>query len=239
MNIIILLCFIIFITYVLICCILAYYFLKHRTTIWNKTFIDLLNICEYFECPIHSVFWIPNIIPTSDNCSLCKQELYENGMNIKQLDTLAQVYKLFKQIDKTCICQNKYNLSIEYGMFLWLLEGSIKDYEMIKDERAEVYYKLKETYNTLNKKINPLNENISIQLENIIHLETNIELCNQINNNIKNIFKKNDKLASSEQINEPIHESIIYINSQYLLALFIDINKFINLLNIHFNLYLE
>jgi len=160
-------------------------------------------------------------------------------MNIKQLDTLSQVYKLFKQIDKTCICQNKYNLSIEYGMFLWLLEGSIKDYEMIKEERAEVYYKLKETYNTLNKKINPLNENISIQLENIIHLETNIELCNQINNNIKNIFKKNDKLASSEQINEPIHKPIIYINSQYLLALFIDINKFINLLNIHFNLYLE
>ena len=224
MDIVILLCLIIFITYVGICCILAYYFLKHRA-IWNKIFIDLSTLCEYFECPIHSVFWIPNIIPTSDNCSLCKQELYENGLNIKQLDTLAQVYKLFKQIDKTCICQNKYNLSIEYDMLLWLLEGSIKDYEMIKEERAEVYYKLKETYNILKENHSSDAENTSIQLENIIHLESNIELCNQIIKNIKNIF------TTSEQT--------ISINSKYLLALFIDIKQFIELLTIQLTCYLE
>ena len=41
---------------------------------------SIFRFCEYFECPIHSVFWIPNIIPTSDNCSLCKQELYEKAL---------------------------------------------------------------------------------------------------------------------------------------------------------------
>jgi hypothetical protein len=243
MNIVILLCLIIFITYVAICCILAYYFLKHRTTIWNKCFIDLTNICEYFECPIHSLFWIPNIILTRDNCSLCKQELQENATHIKQLDTLASIYKLFKQIDKTCISQNKNhtnnknnknnksnknNLLTEYEMFLWLLEGSIKDYEMIAAERSEVYYKLKDTYNTLNENHSSNSETRHIQLEHITQLEHNIELCNQINKNIKKLF-----LNSSEFI------QVDDILSQYLLALFIDINQFIQLLNIHFNLFLE
>lgn len=230
MNIVILLCLIIFITYVAICSILAYYFLKHRTTIWNKTFIDLMNICEYFECPIHSIFWIPNIVLTRDNCSLCKQELLENDQHIKQLNILASVYKLFKQIDKSIICQNKNNLSIDYNMFQWLLEGSIKDYEMIKAERADVYYKLKETYNTLKENHSSNSETRHIQLEHITQLEHNIELCNQINNKIKNIFQ------NSENITDTV---VISINSQYLLALFIDINQFIQLLNIHFNLLLE
>ena len=152
-------------------------------------------------------------------------------MNIKQLDTLASVYKLFKQIDKSIICQNKNNLSIDYNMFQWLLEGSIKDYEMIKAERADVYYKLKETYNIM--KENKLDGNTEIGLEHIIQLETNIELCNQINNNIKNIFQKTDGILGQTS------EQKITVNSQYLLALFIDINQFIRLLGINFNMLLE
>jgi len=188
-----------------------------------------MNICEYFECPIHSIFWIPNIVLTRDNCSLCKQESLEAEQHIKQLETLALIYKLFKQIDKTCISKN--NLLTEYEMFLWLLEGSIKDYEMIKAERAEVYYKLKETYNIM--KENTLDCKTEIGLEHITQLETNIELCNQINNNIKNIFQKTEGILGQTS------EQKITVASQYLLALFIDINEFIRLLNIHFNLLLE
>jgi tetrahydrodipicolinate N-succinyltransferase len=135
------------------------------------------------------------------------------------------VYKLFKQIDKSTICKNKYNLENDYDMLIWLLEGTIKDYEMIKAERSEVYYRLRETYNTLTEKDICKTENTFINLENIINLENNVELCNKINNNIKNIFQQYDNMKS--------------INSHYMLALFIDINKYIRLLNIHFTLYLE
>jgi hypothetical protein len=233
MNIIILLCFVIFITYLLICCILAYYFLKHRN-IWNKTF-DSFNILNYFECPIHSIFWIPikdkenSIENSSDNsfsCLQCKQEEIDNQIYLQELQTLSSVYKLFKEIDKTYICQyenevkNKVNL---YDMFNWLLKGSIRDYEIIKDERAEVYYKLKETYEktqviSLSLSNHSSNTENNIPLENISYIENNIELCNKIIN-INDIYKKN----------------IIDTKSQYLFALFNDIDEYIKQINIKFN----
>ena len=112
-------------------------------------------------------------------------------------------------------------------MFLWLLEGSIKDYEIIKDERADVYYKLKETYATTmgQPSSNSLvkhssnTENI-LSLENISYLENNIELCSKI----ITIFRENG-----------FGEGIGKIKSHYLFALMTDIYEYIRQINLLFN----
>ena len=252
MNIVILLCFAIFIIYFAICCILAYYFIKHRN-IWNKTFsfIDSFNIfdsVDNFDCPIHRIFWIPNIITENKkdftidsandftidciiDCVICKEEENNNKIYLQELQTLSSVYKLFKEIDKKCIPQNaikenKHNLQETWHMFIWLLEGSIKDYEMIKDERSNIYYKLKETYETtvFQPSSNSLEENHSsnteniLSLENISYLENNIELCNTIITILKN--------------NKPSENGFGEIKSHYLFALFYDIDEYIKKINL-------
>jgi len=261
MNIVIILCFAIFIIYFAICGILAYYFIKHRT-IWNKTFEfeNIFNYIEYFECPIHSIFWIPNFITENKidykmdykmdckmnckmdckmDCVICKEEENNNKIYLQELQTLSSIYKLFIQIDKNCIPQNaskenKYNLQDTWHMFLWLLKGSIKDYEIIKDESAEVYYKLKETYETtvVQPSSNALEENNSsnteniLSLENISYLENNIELCNTI----INIFKDNRFGENGFRVN-----GFGEIKSNYLFALFYDIDEYIKKINLLFN----
>jgi len=234
MNIVILLCFVIFIIYFAICGILAYYFIKHRN-IWNKTFgfgnlFDYIDYIEYFACPIHSIFWIPNILMVNKakmDCAICQEEENDNKIYLQELQTLSSVYKLFKEIDKKCIPQNANGLQDTWNMFLWLLEGSIKDYEIIKDERADVYYKLKETYATTmgQPSSNSLvkhssnTENI-LSLENISYLENNIELCSKI----ITIFRENG-----------FGEGIGKIKSHYLFALMTDVDEYIRQINLLFN----
>jgi len=263
MNIVILLCFAIFIIYFAICGILAYYFIKHRN-IWNKTFpfIDSFNIfdsVDYFDCPIHRIFWIPNFITENKkdfakdfaidsvkDCAICKEEENNNKIYLQELQTLSSVYKLFKEIDKKCIPQNarkenKYNLQDNWNMFIWLLEGSIKDYEMIKDERADVYYKLKETYETtvIQPPSNFLEENhssnteniLSLSLENISYLENNMELCNKI----ITIFKENRFGENGFRVNGFRENEFGEIKSNYLFALFYDIDDYIKKINLLFN----
>lgn len=239
MNIVILLCFVIFIIYFAICGILAYYFIKHRN-IWNKTFgfaklfdyIDYIDYFEYFDCPIHSIFWIPNILmvnKTKMDCAICKEEENDNKIYLQELQTLSSVYKLFKEIDKKCIPQNANGLQDSWNMFLWLLEGSIKDYEIIKDERADVYYKLKETYEntvpTTLEKHSSNTENI-LSLENISYLENNIELCNKI----ITIFRENR--IKQNRIDE---NGLGKIKSHYIFALMTDIDEYIRQINLLFN----
>jgi hypothetical protein len=258
MNIVILLCFAIFIIYFAICGILAYYFIKHRN-IWNKTFpfIDSFNIfdsVDNFECPIHRLLWIPNLITenTKDSvkdsaidsikdCAICKEEENNNKIYLQELQTLSSVYKLFKEIDKKCIPQNtrkenKHNLQETWNMFIWLLEGSIKDYEMIKDEHPDVYYKLKETYETtvFQPSSNSLKENhssnteniLSLSLENISYLENNIELCTKIITILKNNVFGENGFRENE---------FCEIKSNYLFALFYDIDEYIRQINLLFN----
>ena len=174
----------------MICCILAYYFFKHRN-LWQQCFNininNILDILQYFECPKHSLFWIPNIIPIAINCSSCKIETHENTIFHKQLETLGNIYSLFKQID-TNVLTSLETCDWQYKMFIWLLESSIKDYEMIKNESNDIYYKLKKTYLETNNITNNITDNITdcekynnpIDIENIPYLENNIQLFDKI-----------------------------------------------------------
>jgi hypothetical protein len=209
MDIVILLCLVIFITYISISCILAYYFFKHRN-IWNKCFeINIQHLLEYFECPVHALFWIPNIIPTSDNCSICKNEENENAHYAKQLETLGTVYTLFKQLDNS--------VSSKHKMFMWLIEGSIKDYEMIKNAQNNIYYKLKETYieTSNHKHTNELDSIDILEVENITYLENNIETLGEIIKCIERYIK--------EYIYADTADTNVANECNYLTTLFIDI----------------
>ena len=206
MDIVILLCLVIFIIYISISCILAYYFFKHRN-IWNKCFeINIQHLLEYFECPVHALFWIPNIIPISDNCSTCKNKENENTHFAKQLETLGTVYTLFKQLDASYSSNDK--------MLMWLIKGSINDYEMIKNERIDVYYKLKETYieTSNHKHTNELDSIDILEVENITYLENNIETLGEIIKCIEEYIKEYTNTNTD-----------IIIHCNYLMALFIDI----------------
>jgi hypothetical protein len=236
MEIVMLLCLIIFITYLCICFILAYYFLQHRN-IWNKIF-NYLNFSflyiENIECPIHNILANPvpelanKVLPWDSgdsgygedgkaNCTLCKKEIEDKQIYAKEIEMLSCIYKLFKEIDKTCIYENAnayaYANANAYTMYLWLMEGSIKDYETIKNERATVYYKLKDTFAKLNENHSSITNNIP--LENISYLENNIEIYKKIID-MNNIYKKN----------------IIDIKSHYLFALFNDIDDYVKQCNV-------
>lgn len=229
MNIVIVLCFVIFIIYFAICCILAYYFIKHRN-IWNKTFaklFDYIEYIEYIECPVHNIFLIPNFLMVNKtDCSICKEEENNNKIYLEELQTLSSVYKLFKEIDKKCIPQNADGLQNLWNMFIWLLEGSIKDYEIIKDERADVYYKLKETYeNTVTTSSDNHSSNTrNIQsLENISYIENNIEIYNKIINILKD--NRFGEIGFGEI-------GFWEIKSHYLFALMTDIDEYVRQINL-------
>lgn len=233
MNIVIFLCFTIFIIYFLICFILGYYFIKHRN-IWNKTF-EIENLFYYFEyikCSLHSILWIPDILQINKNkdCKICKKEENDNKdknkIYLHKLQNLMYIYKLLNEIDTNFIPSNKNDLLRTLNMLIWLLEGSIKDYNIIKNEKADIYYKLKETYKNTTSILSNYNssntENI-LSLENISYIENNIELCNKIIENCNtNLFCKKTNFNDE-------------FTSYYLFALFYDINEFIKNINLLFN----
>ena len=240
MNIVILLCLVIFITYIMICCILAYYFFKHRN-IWNQLFdmknINIYHLLEYFECPKHSIFWIPNIIHTSINCSSCKEELYENELFHQQLEILGIVYSLFKQID-TSVLTSLEQCEWQYKMFLWLLEGSIKDYEMIKNESNDIYYKLKNTYLetnniTNNENINP-KYNKQMDIEILPYLENNIQIFDKIITCIEAYY---NKIYSNTACSNNILAKDILAN--YIFTLLMEISNYARITNINHNLHIK
>lgn len=229
MDLVVLLCLVIFITYVLISCILAYYFFRHRN-IWNITF-ENIHLLEYFECPIHSIFWIPHIIQTPENCSICKSELNTQIMNLrkKELETIAEIYSLLKTID-TNILKNtlKNKLMQQYKMYIWLIQGTIKDYELVKTAEYNIYEKLKTTYiETTNHSgvdnLNLLDLNLELDLENITYLEYNIDVCNRIIASIDEYLKYLENHNNKNEQNECI--------GGYIFTLFLDILEYTKILN--------
>ena len=203
----------------------------------NKVFNELYNniknfnniFIEYFKCPVHSILscnMFNNFTQISyDNiykCMLCSQELKDLTIYKYEFKKLNRIYNLFKQIDKTNLYYNSsynityYNLIQYYNMLLWLLENSIKDYDIIKDETIDIYYKLQDTYKHINNENYTENYN-TINVENIIYIENNIELCKQI------MYILN--------LNNTTFDTFFMFKSYYLFALFNDINKFIKQIN--------
>ena len=175
---------IILITYLAIASLLGYYYIKHRD-IWYSMF----NV---------SLFW--------DNDESIK---LEGDIYLEQVKVLSNIYKLFKQID-----ENNFILGCNYfdkifKMLQWFLEGSITNYEIIKNENSNIYYQLKELYITQNNIL--LSSKTNLQIEQIDIYEYNIGI-------IKNILQEIQNSTSS----------ITKFNSHYIISLLNDILFYCN-----------
>jgi len=239
MLLIIILCLIILLTYLGIIFYLGYIFLKDRKTfsIFQNSIIDNYNnfINAYIYCPVHSILPYDKNNINNKNikmCYLCDDNTMENGLYIRQLEILNELYGLFNRVNRDNLPEKQFR--DEFKMYLSLLEYCIKNYEYIKNEKPEIYYTLKTIYmeehniptkkgeyNT--KKPNTLYSNcddIIIDFEKFQYLENEMET-------ILKIYKCINKYVMDSYV---IGSYVMDYcdNYNYLLAFFIDISKFIN-----------
>lgn len=182
---------IILITYLAIAGLLGYYYIKHRD-IWYSMF-DM------------SLFY-----------GLEESSKFEGEIYLDQVKILSSIYKLFKQLDENNFIMGCNYFNQTFKMLKWFLEGSITNYENIKNEQSIVYYQLKDVYNTQNNisiDSYELKDNIlpNLQIEQIDIYENNIIL-------IRNIIQEIENNLSS----------ITKFHSHYLIALFNDILFYCN-----------
>jgi len=190
MDVEIIICLLVlFITYLAIAGLLGYYYIKHRN-IWFAMF----NL---------SCYWDVDMVSN------------EEDIYLEQVKILSSIYKLFKQLDENNFIMGCNYLDKNFRMFKWFLEGSISNYETIKNEQSNVYYQLKDVYTTQNTSLglNASSDNMkpNLQLEQLDIYENNIILA-------KNIIQEFEKNISS----------ITKFNSHYLIALFNDILFYCN-----------
>ena len=73
----------------------------------------------------------------------------------------------------------------------WIIEGTMKDFDRMYNEKAEFYIKLADSYDILYDKMNLKHNNTCLLLEDLVILENNIEVCDNILN-ILSIFYIDD-----------------------------------------------
>lgn len=145
---------------------------------------------------------------------------------LEQVKVLSSIYKLFKQLEENNFIIGCKYLDNNIKMFKWFLEGSITNYETIKNEQSNIYYQLKDVYTSQNKE-NKESNNQSTLTSDEVKPNCDIELLDIYENNIiiiKEIIKQINNSASS----------ITKFQSHYLIALISDILYYCNVC-IHYN----
>ena len=219
-------CIIILITYLSICALLSYYFIKKRT-IWNSLF-SLESIYNSFKelivCPEHFLIWLPFIEFENTSCSDKKKLNDDARTQIKKI--LEHIVNIMKDIsilkkNKKNINNLNNNLNNNLEKIKWVLEGTMKDFDQMYDENAIFYNNLASSYDILNDKCKK-NENYKdkdnekdnekdnslISLEDLVILENNIELCENISN-VLAIFTISEYKVLNE-IDSGYMKSLIY-----------------------------
>ena len=208
------LCIVIFITYLLICGLVAYYFIKERK-IWDSlfTYDEICNLLrESILCPIHFVLWIPGIDFENNTCSEHVLNTYKSNLKIQSI--LHIVLRNMKNISRIHNTSSIHNLSKQ----LWILEGTMKEYDRMNTENAEFYYKMSGSYDILsdsgirnNKsgdKSTDTNNPILAPLEDLVILENNIEVCETIYNILSVFIDSDYKLLN--QIESGFMKALLY-----------------------------
>ena len=204
-------CIIILITYLSICALLSYYFIKKRT-IWNSLF-SLESIYNSFKelivCPEHFLIWLPFIEFENTACSDKKKLNDDARIQIKKI--LEHIVNIMKDI--SIVKKNKKNINNNLEKIKWVLEGTMKDFDQMYDENSIFYNNLASSYDILNdkcKKNEKHNEkdNSLILLEDLVILENNIELCENISN-VLGIFSISEYKVLNE-IDSGYMKSLIY-----------------------------
>ena len=205
------LCIIIFITYLLICGLVAYYFIKKRK-IWDSlfTYDEIYNLLrESILCPIHFILWIPGIDFENNTCT--EYVLNSHKSSLKLQSILHTVLRNMKNISRIQNTSKTNNISKQ----LWILEGTMKDYERLYTETAEFYYKMSGSYDTLtgsgihnNKTEDKSTDTYLATLEDLVILENNIEVCETIYNILSVFIDSQNKLLN--QIESGFMKALLY-----------------------------
>ena len=207
-------CIIILITYLSICALLSYYFIKKRP-IWNSLF-SLESIYNSFKelivCPEHFLIWLPFIEFENTACSDKKKLNDDARIQIKKiLEHIANIMKDISFVKTNKNSKNSINNNLE--KIKWVLEGTMKDFDRMYDENSIFYNNLANSYEILNEKCKKKekdNENTDslLSLENLVILENNIEICENISN-VLSIFTISEYKVLND-IDSGYMKSLIY-----------------------------
>ena len=214
---IIALCCIIFITYISICGLLTYYFIKQRK-IWDKLFTldaisqtidDFITNCfiEMFACPEHFIIWIPNMIMENTPCVSKRKEAVTLRAKVKVLLDILKHNISILQDEKQDLYIKGARGAEALAKIKWILEGTTKEFYTVYNEPSNVYYKLIESYDILGKgnnkeekeekeekeKDNKYKDD-KLSLDDLYLLENEIEVCD----NILNIINSSDIIKTLE-----------------------------------------
>jgi hypothetical protein len=226
--IILICCITILLTYILIFCLITYYFIKYR-----EILNDLFNInniidtlIEIFVCPEHFIIYIPGIVDDNTSCIEKIKLKHENKEKIRRI--LTKINSIFKKMENIgleddSICNNtNYTDNINnITQIKWVLEGTMDNFTHMYSETADFYNKLSGSYNILNGNSNTnlekdkveANKNNLITLEKLVIIENNIEYCDSILQLLKLIDNKD-------------YETLFQIeNNNYILCLLYNLIK--------------
>lgn len=247
---IIALCCIIFITYISICGLLTYYFIKQRK-IWDKLFTldtisqtinDFITNCfiEMFACPEHFIIWIPNMIMENTPCVAKRKEAITLRAKVKVLlDTLKHNISILQDEKQDLYIKGARGASA-LAKIKWILEGTTKEFYTVYNEPSNVYYKLIESYDILGKGNNKEKieekdkehiKNNKLSLDDFYILENEIEVCDNILNYIH--FSDIIKTLEHNCYNKDSYNNKCEDGNSYILALIYDIIDCIRLKKIN------
>ena len=218
-------CIIIFVTYLAICGLLTYYFIKQRI-IWDELFsINIIwnSLRELFICPEHFIILLPFIDFENTKCVEKRQVYDDTRIKIKKvLEHIRNNIIDIRDVGDVCNIGN-YNIG-NYNIcniekIKWIIEGTVKDFDRMYDEKAEFYIKLADSYDILYDKMNlKHNSNTCLSLEDLVILENNIEVCDNILNVLSIFYEKDNN--NNDDNNNNNYKLLFQIESGYM-SLFI------------------
>jgi len=219
-------CIIIFLTYLAICGLLTYYFIKQRI-IWDELFsIDIIwnSLRELFVCPEHFIIWLPFIDFENTKCVEKRQVCDDTRIKIKKiLEHIRNNIIDIRDVGNVCnignIGNGDGNTICNIEKIKWIIEGTVKDFDRMYDEKAEFYIKLADSYDILYDKMNLKHNNTCLLLEDLVILENNIEVCDNILN-VLSVFYENNNNNDDDDDYTNNYKLLFQIESGYM-SLFI------------------
>lgn len=166
-----------FIIYIVCLCFIIYLFIYHKSKLIKIIELDILI------CPIHSPlnFLTTMMIISKNLCTQCNE--YDN-FSKQHNNTIIQITNLLELLKSlSARYQTIKNKSYYYQLqkYIWLSQNFLNETQIYND--YDLYKKLYTTYDLSHEKVY---DKTIISIENIEDLNTCIDLCTQIQNNLFN-----------------------------------------------------
>lgn len=181
MNSVLISCVLLFVIYFSIVGLLVYYFFRARDT-WNIFFDEIYQDFEFLVggCSKHNTIgiFIPGFTK-DDKCNECAREDKMREANLYNVETLYNIYTLFKTLDANVIEDVK--ISSKCKMFQLMLEYIIRNYKELCNGDYALYERLQMIYlNEVNKDISPRINKLLMGIEIIPILEEYLKVLEKL-----------------------------------------------------------